>query len=691
VHMLRLGIDIGGTFTDIVLLDEHRSCVYGYKEPTTPDNFIEGAIRGIKGLFARHDISSRDVGLVAHGATIATNAVIERTGPNIGLLTTKGFRDVLEQGRGARPAEFIYDIRRSRPEPLVARKYRIGITERIDAEGHELVPLVEQDVIEALEFFRSEGVASIAVCFLFSYRNAAHEQQVARIASDVYPDAQIHLSSEIHPEIREYERLSVTVLNAYVGPVVASYLSGFDSGIRSLGIQRELYVMQSNGGLSTSQVASARPISTFFSGPAGGVIASNFIAGQLGIGDAIAVDMGGTSFEVAMIHGGKPQLTTEKEIGGYPVNTTSLDISTIGAGGGSIAWVDEVGGLKVGPRSAGAKPGPACYGRGGGDPTTTDANLVLGRLGANSLLGGRFKMSLELARAAIEDRIAKPLGMSVEAAAQGILTILNAKMSGAIRALTVKRGFDVREFAMIVYGGAGPLHAVDLASELHIPWVMVPPDPGTTSALGLTLPDVAHDYVRTFLSDLRGADPIEVENAFAELEESGRKDVKTAGSDIQGVAFRRSMDLKYANQTFNLTTEIDERRFTNGASDAVRERFHQLHESIYGLRFANEPVEIVNLRVSVIGKLKTLRMHEAVDKRRPASDSIKDHRDAYFFDCEGFLSSPVYDWARLSVGVVVEGPAIIEQENSTIVVPPRYLAKLDAYHNIIIGDQEWPR
>jgi N-methylhydantoinase A len=690
--MLRLGVDIGGTFTDVVLLDEQRSRVLSYKEPTTPDNFIDGAIRGIKGLLARHDIVADEIGLVAHGATIATNAVIERTGPKIGLLTTKGFRDILEQGRGARPAELIYDIRRPRPEPLVARKYRIGITERLDAEGHELVPLSQQDVVGALAFFRSEGIVSIAVCFLFSYRNATHEKQVKSIAADFYPEAQIHLSSEIHPEIREYERLSVTVLNAYVGPVVANYLSGFDSGLRSLGIHRELYVMQSNGGLATSQVASTRPISTFFSGPAGGVVASKFIAAQLGIKDAVMTDMGGTSFEVAMIRGSEPQLTTEKEIGGYPVNTTSLDINTIGAGGGSIAWVDAVGGLKVGPRSAGARPGPACYGLGGKHPTTTDANLVLGRLGADSLLGGRFKMSPDLARAAIDDQVAKPLGLTVEAAAQGIVTILNAKMSGAIRALTVKRGFDVREFALIVYGGAGPLHAVDLANELHIPWVIVPPDPGTTSALGLTLPDVAHDYVKTYLAELRGADPIDVEETFAGLEESGRRDVTTARADVQGLVFRRSMDLKYANQTFTLTVEVDKQPFSTEMSQAVSESFHQLHESMYGLRFAQEPIEIVNLRVSVVGKLKTLHLDKAAAANGKAGDSIKGHRDACFFGREkGFVACAVHDYERLGVGAIVEGPALIEQENSTIVVPPAYLAKLDAYHNLIIGEQEWRR
>jgi N-methylhydantoinase A len=689
--MLRLGVDIGGTFTDVVLLDEQRSRVLGYKEPTTPDNFIDGALRGIRGLFERHDISSRDIGLVAHGATIATNAVIERTGPKIGLLTTKGFRDILEQGRGARPAELIYDIRRPRPDPLVPRRYRIGITERIDAEGNELVVLAENEVAEALKFFRNEEVASIAVCFLFAYRNSVHEQQIKRIAAEIYPDAQIHLSSEIHPEIREYERLSITVLNAYVGPVVAKYLSTFDSGLRSLGIEREPYVMQSNGGLSTSRVASTRPISTFFSGPAGGVIASKFIARQLGIADAVMADMGGTSFEVAMIHDGEPQLTTEKEIGGYPLNTTSLDINTVGAGGGSIAWVDEVGGLKVGPRSASARPGPACYGLGGKEATTTDANLVLGRLGADSILGGRFKILPELARAAIAERVAKPLGMTVEAAAQGIVTILNAKMSGAIRALTVKRGFDVREFALIVYGGAGPLHAVDLANELHIPWVIVPPDPGTTSALGLTLPDVAHDYVRTYLSDLRGADPVEVEKVFTELEDGGRRDVTTARADVQGMVFRRSLDLKYANQTFTLTVNLDEAVFSSETPQAVRERFHRLHESIYGLRFAQEPIEIVNLRVSVVGKLKTLAV-KAASKGRKASDSIKEHRNAYFFGSnEGFMSCPVHDHERLVIGAVIEGPAIVEQENSTIVIPPARVAKLDAHYNLIIGEQEWPQ
>ena len=685
---MRLGIDIGGTFTDIALLDEERNRVLSYKEPTTPDNFIEGAIRGVKGLLARYKLAASDIGLVAHGATVATNAVIERTGTKIGLLTTKGFRDILEQGRGARPAELVYDIHRSRPEPLVARKYRVGVTERINAEGDESVPLSESEVVTALEFFRAEGIVSIAVCFLFSYRNPAHEQQVRAIAGRVYPEAQLHLSSDIHPEIREYERLSVTVLNAYVGPVVAKYLSGLEDGLKALDLNQGLYVMQSNGGLSTVQVAAERPISTFFSGPAGGVIAGKFVAAQLGLSDAVMADIGGTSFEVAMIRDGKPQLTTEKEIGGYPVNITSLDINTIGAGGGSIAWVDEVGGLKVGPRSASAKPGPACYGLGGKDPTTTDANLVLGRLGTESLLGGRFKMSLELARAAIMDRVAKPLGMSVEDAARGILTILNAKMSGAIRALTVKRGLDVREFALVVYGGAGPLHAVDLASELHIPWVVVPPDPGTASALGLTLPDVAHDYAKTFLADLRSADPTEVEAAFVELEASGRRDVTTARADIQGVAFSRLMDLKYANQTFTLTLQIDEPHFIGSTPETVCEKFHQLHESIYGLRFAQEAIEIVNLRVSVVGKLKAIRMGQVATEAHKVADSVKSRRRVYFFGND-FVDCPIYAYERFTVGVVIEGPGIIEQENSTIVIPPSYVAKLDAHHNLIIGEQEW--
>lgn len=686
--MLRLGIDIGGTFTDIALLDDEHNRVLSYKEPTTPDNFIDGAIRGIHGLLKRHNLAASEIGLVAHGATVATNAVIERSGPKIGLITTKGFRDILEQGRGARPAELVYDIHRPRSEPLVARKYRVGVSERIDADGNELAPLSEPDVIAALEFFRAEGVASVAVCFLFSYRNPAHERQLKAIAERVYPEAHLHLSSDIHPEIREYERLSVTVLNAYVEPVVAKYLSGFEEELKGLGLNRALYVMQSNGGLSTVKVAAERPISTFFSGPAGGVIAGKFVASQLGMTDVVMADMGGTSFEVAMIRDGQPQVTTEKEIGGYPINITSLDINTIGAGGGSIAWVDEVGGLKVGPRSASAKPGPACYGLGGRDPTTTDANLVLGRLGTASLLGGRFKMALDLAHAAIDERVAKPLGMTTEAAAQGIITILNAKMSGAIRALTVKRGLDVREFALVVYGGAGPLHAADLASELQISWVVVPPDPGTASALGLTLPDVAHDYIRTFLSDLRTADPAEVETTFAKLESNGRRDVTTARSDIQRLLFRRSMDLKYANQTFTLTVELQEPHFIGSSADNAREKFHQLHEALYGLRFAQEPIEIVNLRVSVVGKFKALRLGQAMNGTRKTGESIKGRRRAFFFG-NGFVDCPVHAYERLAPGATIEGPGIIEQENSTIVIPPDKIAKLDAYHNLIIGVQAW--
>jgi N-methylhydantoinase A len=688
--MFRLGVDIGGTFTDIVLLDEQGKTILSFKEPSTPENFIDGAIRGVKEILARNNLAADDIAMLAHGATIATNAVIERAGPKIGLITTKGFRDILEQGRGARPPEFIYDIRRPRAEALVRRRYRIGVGERVDSDGLEVRPLATEDVTEALQFFRSEGVKSIAVCLLFSYLNPAHERQIKEIAMSTYPEADIHLSSDIHPEIREYERFSVTALNAYVGPITKKYLSGFEAALRALGIKNELYVMQSNGGLSSAQVAASRPITTFFSGPAGGVVAGRFIANQIKIPNAVMTDMGGTSFEVAMIRDGSFQFTTEKEIGGYPVNITSLDINTIGAGGGSIAWVDEVGGLKVGPRSAGAKPGPACYGLGGTEATTTDANLVLGRTGAGSLLGGRFKMSIDLARKAVREKVAEPLKMDVEKAAQGMITILNSKMAGAIRALTVKRGVDVREFGLIVYGGAGPLHAVDLADELQIPWVIIPPSPGTNSALGLTLPDVAHDYVQTILADLKLVDPTGVDSVFNGLEASGVRDVKTARSDVRDMVVRRSVDLKYANQTFTLTVEVDSGRFSQASSAAVRERFHQKHEAMYGLRFEQEPIEIVNLRVSVIGKLQSMRIEKSAARSGMLKDALKGSREVFFFgEQSGFRRSPIYDSERLPAGAAIEGGAVIEQENSTIIVPPTYTAKIDDYRNTIIGKQEW--
>lgn len=688
--MRRLGIDIGGTFTDVVLVDEGTGQVKTFKEETTAADLVEGALRGVRQLLGREGIAPESIDLVAHGTTLASNAVLEGTGCRTGLLTSKGFRDVLEMARGARPPEYVYDVRRPRPEPLVPRRHRIGISERLDFKGRVLTSISEDEVVAALGFLKAEEVQSIAVCFLFSYLNPQHERRVEELIANEYPEAGITLSSNIHPEFREYERTCVTVLNAYVSPLIERYLSRLEQGLKEMGIRRALHIMQSNGGLTTAGIARTRPIATFFSGPAAGVVAGRFVAEQVGLNNAITADMGGTSFEVCMIVDGKPQATTENEIGPYPVNIPSLDIHTIGAGGGSIAWVDPGGILRVGPRSAGAFPGPACYGKGGEDPTTTDANLILGRIAAGSFLGGRVQIYPDKARAAIKEKIAVPLGMGLEEAAQGIITILNAKMAGAIRALSVKQGYDARDFALVVFGGAGPLHAVELAREMGMSWVVVPRDPGTTSALGITLPDIVHDYVRTSISELGQLVLSQVERVFSELEERGKRDLGTAGIGPGATVLLRSADLRYTTQNFTLNVPLPEGEFDETARDLLRERFQDKHEAIYGLKFQGEPMELVNLRLTGIGRLKALRLPTASSFQKSPKPALKEKRRVFFADAGGWVECPVYEYTSLGPGARLPGPAILEQENSTIAVPSGFLGKIDSYYNLIIGEKEWP-
>lgn len=685
-----MGIDIGGTFTDVVLVDEETGEVRTYKEHTTSADLVQGAIRGVKGLLGREGAAPESIDLVAHGTTLASNAVLEASGCKTGLLTTKGFRDILEMARGARPPEYIYDVRRARPDPLVPRRHRIGIAERLDFKGRVLTPLAEREVLDALAFFKREGVESIAVCFLFSYLNPQHERRVKELIAREYPQAHVTLSSDIHPEFREYERTCVTVLNAYVSPLTESYLARLEQGLKEMGIKSSLHIMQSNGGLTTATIARTRPIATFFSGPAAGVVTGKQVGEQLGIENLITADMGGTSFEVCMIVGAKPQATMEKQIGPYPVNIPGLDIYTIGAGGGSIAWVDPGGSLRVGPHSAGAYPGPACYGKGGDNPTTTDANLILGRIEAGSFLGGRVEIYADKAHSAIAQRIANPLGMAVEEAAQGIITILNAKMAGAIHALTVKQGYDARDFALVAFGGAGPLHALELAREMGIAWTVIPRDPGTASAQGITLPDIIHDYVRTSISELSKLVTAQVEGIFSELEERGKRELEAAGIGWDDMLLIRSADLRYITQNFTLNIAIPDGEFNTSAVDLLKERFHQRHEAIYGLTFENELMELVNLRLTAVGRLKPMRFPKITPSAEGINQVQKGERKVFFSDSAGWVKSPIYVYNRLQPGAVIEGPAILEQENSTIAVPPGYVGKIDHYHNLIIGEKEWP-
>src|SRR5215468_10995683 len=492
----RVGIDTGGTFTDFVLLEEGTGRVLTAKCASTPKDPADAFITGLAEALARHGIAPADLTGIYHGTTVATNAILEGKAARTGLITTAGFRDVIEIRRHVRGPGQIYDLAFRPPEPLVPRPLRLEVRERIDARGQVLVPLDPAEVRDRVRQLIDDGVRAIAVIFLHAYANGAHEAAVKALVTRDFPRCSVSISSEISPELREYERASTTVVNASLQPVVADYVAALDQRVRARGIRAPLRLMQSNGGVMPAERAASRPVHLVVSGPVGGVVGGMAVARAAGFGRAITLDVGGTSCDICLVEGA-PRLVSQKEVAGNPIRVPMFDVHVIGAGGGSQAWLDDGGALRVGPRSAGAEPGPACYARGGTEPTVTDANLVLGRLDPEYFLGGAMPLDVASARRAIEAQVARPLGLSVEAAAAGILRVVNATMAENIKVVSVKRGFDPRNFALVAFGGAGPTHAGALMGELMVPAVLVPHEPGTLSALGLLTTDVRRDYVRT--------------------------------------------------------------------------------------------------------------------------------------------------------------------------------------------------
>jgi N-methylhydantoinase A len=677
--MYRIGVDVGGTFTDFTLLDDRDGSIRFFKLPSTPHDPSEAIGEGLAEMLRIFRAAPAEVAWLGHGTTVATNIVIERRGARTGLITTKGFRDVLELGRQARPS--IYDYRIEKPPPLVPRDRRFEVAERVGPDGNVLLPLDAPSLAVAIDALRAAKVESVAICFLHSYRNPVHERRAAEAIAAALPNAFVSVSSAILPEFREFERVSTTVVNAFVGPRMGRYLERLRERVRGLGVPAEPYTIHSNGGLMSVETARACPVRSCVSGPAAGVVGAASIGVAAGLPNLVTFDVGGTSTDVSLIDEGRPLYTSARLVAGYPVKTPMIDIHVIGAGGGSIARIDDAGALKVGPQSAGADPGPVAYRRGGTEPTITDANLVLGRLVPDTLLGGRMTLDAEAARAAIEERIAKPFGIPVEEAAHGIIRIANAGMSRAIRSVSVERGYDISRFALAAFGGAGPLHAAEVAVECGIPRVLVPREPGTLCARGMLLTDVSADYVRSHFADAGRESWHAILDLFREMEAEGDAWLAREGVTKEGRSFRRVLDARYRGQNFEV--KVDCAGLGTDDLAEVEERFHAAHTREYGYAIRDRGIELVSARVQALGA-----MPQAPHARIAGGESLEAARVArrrvYVDPATGWAEADVYWREALPVGVPFSGPAIVNEMSATLLLLPGQTGTVDPFGNIVV-------
>ena len=602
----RLAVDVGGTFTDLALYEVETDRLEFAKTPSTPADQSEGVANGIRELVKRLDIDPAEIHFFLHGTTVATNTLLQRRGARTALVATEGFRDVLQIGRQERP--HLYDWKLRWPEPLVPRHLRMEVRERVLYTGEVLTPLDQADVGKLVEQLVEADVEAVAVCLLHSYANPVHERTIGEAIRKAMPHVALSLSHEVLPEFKEYERMSTTVINAYVAPMLKRYVGSLQRTIANEGVASDVYIMQSNGGTRGAAAAMERPVHTILSGPAAGVIGSVALSLEAGEVNTVSVDMGGTSFDVSLCYQGEIRRTQESELDRLPVKVPMVDIHTLGAGGGSVAWIDPGGAMRVGPQSAGADPGPASYGRGGVEPTVTDANLILGRLNPAGFLGGGMSLDVELARKAEHDRLAVPLGLSVEETAEGIVRVVNAGMLKGIRVVSVTKGYDPREFTLIAFGGAGPLHASELAAELKIPRVLVPVAPGVTSALGLLMADLRHDYVRTVLSRGDQLQPGNLTSLYAEMETEAQSEMLREGVALGKVAILRTADIRYAGQGYELEVPVSGGALTKASLADVVDLFHQAHTRVYGHASPDSPIEAVNLRVTALAKMPRPRL-----------------------------------------------------------------------------------
>ncbi|MQA11692.1 MAG: hydantoinase/oxoprolinase family protein [Pseudonocardiaceae bacterium] len=680
----RVGVDTGGTFTDVCLFEESTGLFEITKVSSTPDDPGEAVLRGVRDIIERVAPGTEGgverIGYFVHGTTVATNALLQGNGARTGLITTDGFRDLLELGRGRRPK--LYDLAARKGDPLVPRHLRMEIAERVRHDGTVALVASEEDVRRRIRQLRDAGVDAVAVCLLYSYLDQRHERLVKRVLAEELPDAFISVSHEVLPEFREYERMSTVVTNSFIGPVMRRYLGRLRTRLRELGLHCTPQVTQSNGGMMSFPSAEALPVRTVLSGPSTGVVGAAQVAAGSGIDHVITFDMGGTSTDVSLVNGGKPSPAPGMEMDGRPIQVPMLDIHTVGAGGGSIAWIDEGGHLKVGPRSAGSDPGPACYGLGSYEPTVTDANVVLGVLNQTHLLGGRMPIDADRSFAAV-DRLAARLGMTRTAVAQGIVSVVSANMARAIRVISVQRGYDPRDYTLVAFGGAGPSHSARLAVELGVAGTLLPQRPGALSALGMLMTDVRSDYSRTVVTPAAPDRLSTFDRVFAELAAQASAWFEAEGIAEEHRNVEKSIDMRYRGQNYELPVPVGNGTFDEIALKQARDAFDELHAQRYGYASVDETVDAVTFRLTASGVTPRPAFERQEPEGADPSAARTGTRDLFLPEREAYLPAPVYERALLRAGNELTGPALVEQFDTTTLVLPGEHARVDPHGNIV--------
>lgn len=678
----RLGVDVGGTFTDLLLFNEQNSELRLLKTPSTPQDQSIGIMNGITQLIAEAGISPSEINALLHGTTVSTNVVLEEKGAKVGLLVTKDFEQVLHLARSQTPGPLAGWMIMEKPDPLADLELTRGITERVSARGDVITPLDEAMARQAVRELIDAGVESITVSLMHSYANPDHERRLRTFIEETGTDIPISLSSEILPEFREYERTLVTVMNAYVGPAMRRYLANFEDKLKTIQFSPHVNIVRSDGGLMSVKRASESPVHTMLSGPAGGVSGAAFLASLAGYNDALGFDMGGTSTDVSLIQNGEPLISRQTSLGYYPIKVPSVEVHSVGAGGGSIAHVPMTGALRVGPESAGAAPGPACYGQGGDQPTVTDANLLLGRLPPR-LLDGRMNLDIKAAEDAV-GKISHATGLDLHQAAQGILDIVNENMFGALRLVSVQKGLDPRDFALVAFGGAGPLHGNAMAILGKCYPVIVPPTPGVLSALGFLYSDVKNEFAQTFVRNIGDVDGSQLSAIYERLGRDARGWLREEGIDEQSQEINFQADVRYFRQGYEFALQVKPEGLSNGGLADLEARFGDAHERLYGFRL-EQPVELVNLRAVGSGQVEKISLPsfelEGPDAKAAA---VEQHR--VYFD-GSFLNANIYDRKLLRAGHHLVGPAVVTQADTTTVIHPGHVGVVDRYLNILISPE----
>jgi N-methylhydantoinase A len=690
--MTQVGIDVGGTFTDAVLVDTDSGRVRTHKTSTT-DDIATGVRDGFVEICEDSGVDPEAVERFTHGSTVAVNALIEDTGAKTALLTTAGFADILEIGEGNRDASLLYNPCNDHEAPLVPRRHRFGVEERIGVDGDVTTPLSLDDLDRAVDSMVADDVEAVAICFLHSHKNPVHERRAAERIRELTTDLVVSVSADVSPVVREYPRTATTAVDAYVKPVVSSYLSRLGDTLEAEGLPTPYTVMKSDGGVASSDLVSDRPVTQVVSGPVAGVESARYLGRAIGMEDLITLDMGGTSVDTAMIENGKPMETATRSVRGMPVNGPFVDVETKGAGGGAIAWLDEVDALQVGPRSAGANPGPICYGRGGTEPTVTDADLVLGLLNPDRFAGGGFDLDAATARDGIEDRIADPLGIDVRAAAVSIREVVDAHLANAVRASSVERGLDPRDFSLMAFGGAGPMHACSVARDMGIDTVVIPNHAGLVSSLGVLLADVTHDYSRSLIETVEDATVDQLRSVGGDLAERAVADLEAEDVDPADRRFTLAFDTRYTGQSHNLTIPLvsDARSvedlldaITEAAIDRLGEVFAERHRERYGFVDETNTVGLINARVTARGVVGS--PHLGIDAPETSlADARRGEREVVL-DRESTVTTPYYDWNAVPAECAVSGPAVFHMDNSTIWLPPGFEADIDDQKHVVATD-----